>query len=289
MATTVRIPGLGAVQPAFREPLEDGLRTQWWAGGGGTMRLLVVDEMWLASSLETGLEDEEFGVDVAYNGAEGLWLSREHTDDAIEVDMDTRADDYLTKPFSLPVLVARRAWRGHAEIEFTALEFPLPASLTRDMAPLPERLVHPHPHRAACRTSARLLPVTVVAGIETAGSGLVVVIDIRGLGVDAGLGARCVLGRLAVLVPGTRVRLGLLAFGCFLALGFVRALILGRGLRGRRGFAPISGYGDAGRAETEERDRHRGDDDFSSELQHVWSSCVRDGRSVSRTTLLAVG
>jgi CheY-like chemotaxis protein len=253
------------------------------------MRLLVVDEMWLASSLEIGLEAEEFGVDVAYNGAEGLWLSREHTDDAIVVDMDTSADDYLTKPFSLPVLVARRAWRGQAEIEFTALEFPLPASLTRNMAPCPnESCIHTRTARPG-RTSARLLAVTVVAGIETAGSGLVVVIDIRGLGVDAGLGARCVLGRLAVFVLGTRVRLGLLAFGCFLALGFVRALILGRGLRGRRGFAPISGYGDAGRAETEERDRHRGDDDFSSELQHVWSSCVRDGRSVSRTTLLAVG
>jgi DNA-binding NtrC family response regulator len=72
------------------------------AGGGGTMRLLVVDEMWLASSLEVQLEAEEFAVDVARNGTHGLWLSREHTYDAIVLDVDTRANDYLTKPSSRP-------------------------------------------------------------------------------------------------------------------------------------------------------------------------------------------
>ena len=111
------------------------------------MRVLVVDdEVRLASSLKVGLEAEGFAVDVAYDGTDGLWLAREHTYDAIVLDLmlpgingykvcealraeknwtpilmltakdgewdqveglDTGADDYLTKPFSFPVLVAR--------------------------------------------------------------------------------------------------------------------------------------------------------------------------------------
>lgn len=111
------------------------------------MRLLVVDdEKGLAAGLRMGLEAEGFAVDVALDGTDGLWLAREHPYDAIVLDimlpgingyeicqtlrregtwtpilmltakdgewdqvegLDTGADDYLVKPFSYPVLVAR--------------------------------------------------------------------------------------------------------------------------------------------------------------------------------------
>ena len=111
------------------------------------MRILVVeDEKRLASSLRTGLEAEGFAVDTAYDGEEGLWYAREHDYDAILLDimlpglngykvcetlraesnwtpilmltakdgewdqveaLDTGADDYVTKPFSFQVLLAR--------------------------------------------------------------------------------------------------------------------------------------------------------------------------------------
>src|SRR4051795_11054279 len=111
------------------------------------MRILVVeDERRLAASLRAGLEAEGFAVDTAYDGQEGLWYAREHAYDAIVLDimlpglngykvcealraeanwtpilmltakdgewdeveaLDTGADDYLTKPFSHAVLVAR--------------------------------------------------------------------------------------------------------------------------------------------------------------------------------------
>jgi DNA-binding response OmpR family regulator len=111
------------------------------------MRILVVeDEKRLASSLRTGLEAEGFAVDTAYDGDEGLWYAREHDYDAILLDimlpglngykvcetlraesnwtpilmltakdgewdqveaLDTGADDYVTKPFSFQVLLAR--------------------------------------------------------------------------------------------------------------------------------------------------------------------------------------
>ena len=111
------------------------------------MRILVVDdEKRLAAGLRTGLEAEGFAVDVASTGTDGLWLAREHPYDAIVLDillpgmngyaicqalraeanwtpilmltakdgewdqveaLDTGADDYLTKPFSYPVLLAR--------------------------------------------------------------------------------------------------------------------------------------------------------------------------------------
>jgi DNA-binding response OmpR family regulator len=111
------------------------------------MRILVVeDEKRLASSLRTGLEAEGFAVDTAYDGTEGLWYAREHAYDAILLDimlpglngykvcetlraeqnwtpilmltakdgdwdqveaLDTGADDYVTKPFSFQVLLAR--------------------------------------------------------------------------------------------------------------------------------------------------------------------------------------
>ncbi len=111
------------------------------------MRLLVVeDEKRLAASLKRGLEADGFAVDVALTGDDGLWMAREGSYDAIVLDLmlpgvngyqicsmlraeqvwtpivmltaqddeldvaeglDLGADDYLTKPFSHVVLVAR--------------------------------------------------------------------------------------------------------------------------------------------------------------------------------------
>lgn len=111
------------------------------------MRLLVVeDENRLAEGLKRGLEAEGFAVDVARNGSDGLWFARENRYAVILLDimlpglngylvcrelraagdwtpvlmltakdgewdqveaLDTGADDYLTKPFSFAVLVAR--------------------------------------------------------------------------------------------------------------------------------------------------------------------------------------
>lgn len=161
------------------------------------MRVLIVDdEQRLARSLRVGLEAEGFAVDVAHDGTDGLWLAREHDYDVIVLDLmlpgingykvcqalraakdwtpilmltakdgewdqveglDTGADDYLTKPFSFPVLVARlravarrgarerptelevgdlrvdpaarRVRRGEVEVELTAREFSLLAFL----------------------------------------------------------------------------------------------------------------------------------------------------------------
>ena len=111
------------------------------------MRILVVeDDEHLARSLERGLHAEGFAVDVAADGTEGLWQATEHEFDAIVLDimlpgtngfrvcaalrergiwtpilmltakdgdldeaeaLDTGADDFLSKPFSFVVLVAR--------------------------------------------------------------------------------------------------------------------------------------------------------------------------------------
>ena len=163
------------------------------------MRVLVVeDEKRLAWSLRVGLEAEGFAVDVVHDGVDGLWMARENAYDAILLDLmlpgmngyqvcatlraekcwtpilmltakdgewdqveglDTGADDYLTKPFSFPVLVARlravarrgaperpaqldmgdirldpaarRVWRGADELTLTAREFSLLAFLAR--------------------------------------------------------------------------------------------------------------------------------------------------------------
>jgi DNA-binding response OmpR family regulator len=111
------------------------------------MRVLVVDdEVRLADGVRRGLEAEGWAVDVANDGVDGLWLAREFRYDAIVLDLmmpglsgwavcaqfradgdwtpvlmltakdgewdqvealDAGADDYVTKPFSHPVLVAR--------------------------------------------------------------------------------------------------------------------------------------------------------------------------------------
>jgi two-component system, OmpR family, response regulator len=122
------------------------------------VRILVVeDDKHLATAVKRGLEGEGFAVDVAFDGTEGLWHATENAYDAIVLDimlpgisgyelcdrlraggnwvpilmltakdgeydeakaLDTGADDFLTKPFSYVVLVARlRALlrRGHGE------------------------------------------------------------------------------------------------------------------------------------------------------------------------------
>lgn len=163
------------------------------------MRVLVVeDEERLASGLKMGLEAEGFATDVALNGTDGLWMARENAYDAIVLDimlpgvngfticstlrdegkwtpilmltakdgeldeaeaLDLGADDYLTKPFSYVVLLARlrallrrgaperpvtlevgdlrfdpgprRVWRNDIEIELTAREMSLLEFLMR--------------------------------------------------------------------------------------------------------------------------------------------------------------
>jgi DNA-binding response OmpR family regulator len=164
-----------------------------------TMRVLVVeDEKRLAAGLKKGLEAEGFATDVALNGTDGLWMATENPYDAIVLDimlpgingyrlcsslrdqgiwtpilmltakdgehdeadaLDLGADDFLTKPFSYVVLVARlrallrrgskprpavleagdlrldpaakRVWRGDAEIGLTARELSLLEFLMR--------------------------------------------------------------------------------------------------------------------------------------------------------------
>jgi len=111
------------------------------------VRLLVVeDEVRLAVALRRGLQAEGFSVDLAHDGVEGLHLAREGAYAAVVLDvmlprlsgyrvcerlradgnwvpvlmlsakdgeydeadgLDVGADDYLTKPFSYVVLVAR--------------------------------------------------------------------------------------------------------------------------------------------------------------------------------------
>ena len=111
------------------------------------MRVLVVeDETRLAAAVAAGLEAEGFNVDVVHDGLDGLTRARAHPYDAIVLDillpgmngykvcrtlreeevwtpilmltakdgeydeaeaLDTGADDFLAKPFSFVVLVAR--------------------------------------------------------------------------------------------------------------------------------------------------------------------------------------
>ena len=111
------------------------------------VRVLVVDDdRGLVRALKRGLESEGFAVDVAFDGEEGLWHAKEHAYDAVVLDvmlpgvsgldlcaslrasgnwapilmltarggehdeahaLDTGADDFLSKPFSYVVLVAR--------------------------------------------------------------------------------------------------------------------------------------------------------------------------------------
>jgi DNA-binding response OmpR family regulator len=155
------------------------------------VRLLIVeDEVRLASALQRGLSSEGFTVDLAHTGPDGLHAAQETAYDAVILDimlpglsgyriieqlragenwvpilmltakdgeydhaeaLDTGADDYLTKPFSYVVLIARlrallrragrgepvtyeagdlrldprahRVWRDDTQIDLTAREF----------------------------------------------------------------------------------------------------------------------------------------------------------------------
>lgn len=108
--------------------------------------LLVEDEVDIAAAVKRGLEADGFAVDHADNGIDGLWMAQNNPYAAIVLDimlpgmngykvcstlrseqnwtpilmltakdgsldeaegLDTGADDYLTKPFSYVVLVAR--------------------------------------------------------------------------------------------------------------------------------------------------------------------------------------
>ncbi|HEX8930813.1 MAG TPA: response regulator, partial [Actinomycetota bacterium] len=111
------------------------------------MRVLVVeDEVRLAEALQVGLQAEGFTADVAHDGEQGLHLASERAYDAVVLDvmlprlngyrvcqrlraagnwvpvlmlsakdgeydqadgLDSGADDYLTKPFSFVVLLAK--------------------------------------------------------------------------------------------------------------------------------------------------------------------------------------
>ena len=159
--------------------------------------LLVEDDDKIASTVRRGLEAEGFSVSIASNGHDGIWLASEATFDLIVLDimlpgrngyeicrylrdrgnwtpilmltakrgdldeaeaLELGADDYLSKPFSFPVLVARirallrrtgrnptpvgvgdllidplarRVWRGEEEIPVTAREFEVLEFLVR--------------------------------------------------------------------------------------------------------------------------------------------------------------
>lgn len=160
--------------------------------------LLVEDDKRVAATVKRGLEGEGFTVDVALTGPQGWWMASEGSYDVVVLDimlpglngfqvcarlreagdwtpvlmltakdgeydeaeaLDTGADDYLTKPFSFVVLVARlrallrraggrepapvvvgdlrvdpserRVWRGDVEVELTARQFDVLAYLMR--------------------------------------------------------------------------------------------------------------------------------------------------------------
>jgi len=160
--------------------------------------LLIEDDVKIATAVKRGLEAEGFRVEVSHDGADGLWRATEGAFDLLLVDLmlpgrngfqicselraagnwtpilvltakegdldeaealDTGADDYLTKPFSFPVLVShvrallrrtaghdpaplvvddlridtrqRRVWRGEVLVTLTTREFEVLEFLVR--------------------------------------------------------------------------------------------------------------------------------------------------------------
>ena len=160
--------------------------------------LIIEDDKKIAAAVARGLEAEGFSVEVSLEGTDGLWKAQEGSYDLILLDimlpgrngyqicgdlreagnwtpilmltakdghydeaeaLDTGADDYLTKPFSFPVLVAhirallrrstgrnpvpvevgglridpgeRRVWCDSVQITLTAREFDVLQFLVR--------------------------------------------------------------------------------------------------------------------------------------------------------------
>lgn len=160
--------------------------------------LLVEDEAAMVDALQRGLTAEGFVTEAARNGVDGLWMAEENNFDVIILDimlpglsgyevcrrlraggstvpilmltakdgehdeadaLDLGADDFLSKPFSFVVLLARlrallrrapadrepvltagsirldpaarRCWRGEEEVTLTAREFSLAEFLVR--------------------------------------------------------------------------------------------------------------------------------------------------------------
>jgi DNA-binding response OmpR family regulator len=154
--------------------------------------LIVEDDPSMAASLRTGLQAEGYAVEVSSDGDDGLWRATEETFDVVLLDimlpgrngyqvvsdlrargsqvpvlmltaksgewdqaeaLDSGADDYLAKPFSYPVLLARlralirrsagrsdptvvvgdlrldtvsrQCWRGDEAVDLTAKEYAL--------------------------------------------------------------------------------------------------------------------------------------------------------------------
>jgi two-component system, OmpR family, response regulator len=177
------------------------------------MRILVVeDDRHMARAVKRGLEAEGYAVDVAFDGSDGLWLATENSYDAMVLDLmlpgvsgyelcsalrdagnwtpiltltakdgeqdearalDTGADDFLAKPFSYMVLLARlrallrrgrgerprqlaagdlrldpaehRVWRADTAVELTPRQFALLEFLMRRAGEvLPKREILEH-------------------------------------------------------------------------------------------------------------------------------------------------
>jgi two-component system, OmpR family, response regulator len=139
--------------------------------------LLIEDDVKIAGALRRGLTAEGFAVEVATDGVEGLWRAQEGDYDLILLDvmlpgrngygvcadlrrggdttpilmltamdgeldeaegLDSGADDYLRKPFSFPVLVARL----HALLRRAALGEPPPLAVGDLRLDLRARTVH---------------------------------------------------------------------------------------------------------------------------------------------------